>query len=153
MDGQLGNSEAGAATVGDFSDHITTVFTDVRLRRFVEMRAADAGNPRGVSNLSALGGSAAPSSDPARARELLSKAAETNAEAQYQLGMMLAQGNGGSQDDVGARALFEKAAAQNHAGALDMMGQFAQEGRGGPKDSAAAKSYCERAAALGGSQE
>jgi len=111
-------------------------------------RAAEAGNPRGVSNLAALGGGSTPS-DPARARDLLAKAAETNAEAQYQLGMMLAQGNGGPQDDVGARALFEKAAAQNHAGALDMMGQFAQEGRGGPKDSTAAKSYYERAAALG----
>jgi glutamate--cysteine ligase len=43
MAGQLGNTEAGTATVGDFADHITTVFTDVRLRRFVEMRGADAG--------------------------------------------------------------------------------------------------------------
>jgi uncharacterized protein len=111
-------------------------------------RAAEAGNPRGVSNLAALGGGSAPS-DPTRARDLLAKAAETNAEAQYQLGMMLAEGNGGPQDDVGARALFEKAAAQNHVGALDMMGQFAQEGRGGAKDSAAAKAYYERAAALG----
>src|SRR6266550_5476751 len=57
-------------------------------------RAAQAGNPRGVTNLAALGGGA--SSDPARARELLSKAAETNAEAQYQLGMMLAEGHGGA---------------------------------------------------------
>ena len=31
------------ATVGDFADHITTVFTDVRLKRFLEMRGADAG--------------------------------------------------------------------------------------------------------------
>jgi len=115
--------------------------------RSLFQRAAEAGNPRGVSNLSALGGGAP--SDPARARDLLAKAAETNAEAQYQLGMMLAEGNGGPQDDVGARALFEKAAAQNHAGALAMMGVFTQEGRGGPKDSAAAKSYYERAAALG----
>jgi glutamate--cysteine ligase len=44
MAGQLGNTEAGTATVGDFADHITTVFTDVRLRRFVEMRGADAGS-------------------------------------------------------------------------------------------------------------
>jgi uncharacterized protein len=112
-------------------------------------RAAEAGNPRGISNLAALGGGAGAPSDPARARELLSKAAETNAEAQYQLGMMLAEGNGGSKDDAGARALFEKAAAQNHPGALERMGAFAQEGRGGPKDSDAAKSYYQRAAALG----
>ena len=72
--------------------------------------------------------------DPARARELLSKAAETNAEAQYQLGMMLAEGTGGTKDDTAARALFEKAAVQNHPGALERMGAFAQSGRGGAKD-------------------
>src|SRR6476620_136422 len=112
-------------------------------------RAAQAGNPRGVSNLAALAGGAGASADPARARELLSKAAETNAEAQYQLGMMLAEGNGGTKDDVAARALFEKAAAQNRPGALERMGAFAQEGRGGAKDSDAAKAYYQRAAALG----
>jgi TPR repeat protein len=121
---------------------------EAQARKLFE-RAAEAGNPRGVSNLAALGGGAGASSDPARARELLSKAAETNAQAQYQLGMMLAEGNGGSRDDVAARALFEKAAAQNHPGALERMGAFAQEGRGGPKDSDAAKDYYQRAAALG----
>jgi uncharacterized protein len=111
-------------------------------------RAAEAGNPRGVTNLAALGGGGA-SSDPARARELLTRAAETNAESQYQLGLMMAEGNGGAKDDAAARALFEKAAAQNHPGALERMGAFAQSGRGGPKDSDAAKAYYERAAALG----
>jgi uncharacterized protein len=124
------------------------VAKDEEQARKLFQRAAEAGNPRGVSNLAALGGVGAPS-DPARSRELLAKAAETNAEAQYQLGLMLAEGAGGPKDDAGARALFEKAAAQNHVGALDMMGQFAQEGRGGPKDAAAAKAYYERAAALG----
>ncbi len=33
------------ATVGDFADHFTTVFTEVRLKRFLEMRGADAGSP------------------------------------------------------------------------------------------------------------
>ena len=121
---------------------------EAQARKLFE-RAAEAGNPRGVSNLAALGGGAGASADPARARELLAKAAETNAEAQYQLGLMLAEGNGGAKDDVAARALFEKAAAQNHPGALERMGAFAQEGRGGPKDSDAAKAYYERAAALG----
>ena len=32
-------------TIGDFADHMTTVFTDVRLKRFLEMRGADAGSP------------------------------------------------------------------------------------------------------------
>jgi TPR repeat protein len=111
-------------------------------------RAAQAGNPRGVSNLAALGGGGV-AADPARSRELLAKAAETNPEAQYQLGMMLAEGTGGEKDDVRARALFEKAAAQNHPGALERMGAFAEEGRGGAKDKDAAKAYYQRAAALG----
>ena len=105
---------------------------EAQARKLFE-RAAQAGNPRGVTNLAALGGGGAPA-DPARARELLAKAAETNAEAQYQLGLMLADGTGGPKDDAGARSLFEKAAAQNHPGALERMGAFAQEGRGGPKD-------------------
>ena len=120
---------------------------EAQARKLFE-RAAEAGNPRGVSNLAALGGGGAPA-DPVRSRELLGRAAETNAEAQYQLGMMLAEGTGGQKDDAAARALFEKAAAQNHPGALERMGAFATEGRGGPKDSSAAKAYYERAAALG----
>src|SRR2546430_1351621 len=120
---------------------------EAQARKLFE-RAAQAGNPRGVTNLAALGGAGA-SSDPAHSRELLAKAAETNAAAQYQLGLMLADGTGGANDDVGAGGLFEKAAAQNHAGALERMGAFTQEGRGGPKDSSAAKAYYERAAALG----
>jgi uncharacterized protein len=120
---------------------------EAQARKLFE-RAAEAGNPRGVSNLAALGGGGAPA-DPARSRELLGRAAETNAEAQYQLGVMLSEGSGGEKDDVAARALFEKAAAQNHPAALERMGTFAAEGRGGPKDASAAKAYYERAAALG----
>ena len=120
---------------------------EAQARKLFE-RAAEAGNPRGVTNLAALGGGAA-SSDPARARQLLAKAAETNAEAQYQLGLMLADGTGGEKDEAGARALFEKAAAQNHPGALLQMGAFAEAGRGGPKDATAAKAYYQRAADLG----
>jgi TPR repeat protein len=127
----------------------TGVTKDEAQARKLFERAAEAGNPRGVSNLAAIGGGAGASADPARARDLLAKAAETNAEAQYQLGMMLAEGKGGTKDDVAARALFEKAAAQNHPGALERMGAFAQEGRGGAKDSDAAKNYYQRAVALG----
>ena len=111
-------------------------------------RAAKAGNPRGVTNLAAIDGGAA--SNPAEARTMLEKAVEANsAEAQFQLGLMYAQGTGGAKDDVAARALFEKAAAQNHPGALEWLGSFAQSGRGGAQDTRAAKSYYERAAALG----
>ncbi|MBN8899085.1 MAG: glutamate--cysteine ligase, partial [Rhodospirillales bacterium] len=43
MDGKLHNLVQATPTVGDFADHLTTVFTDVRLKRFLEMRGADAG--------------------------------------------------------------------------------------------------------------
>ena len=81
---------------------------------------------------------------------MLVKAAETNsAEAQYRLGLMMADGIGGPKDEVAARALFEKAAAQSHAGALERMGAFAESGRGGPQDTGAAKAYYEKASGLG----
>jgi uncharacterized protein len=122
---------------------------EAQARKLFE-RAAAAGNPRGVTNLAALSENGGAPSDPVKARALLSKAAETNsAEAQYQLGLMTADGIGGPKDDVAARALFEKAAAQGHPGALERMGVFAQSGRGGPQDSSAAKAYYEKAAALG----
>src|SRR5712691_2080728 len=121
---------------------------EAQARKLFE-RAAEAGNPRGISNLAALSGGGGAPADPARARQLLAKAAETNAEAQYQLGLMMEDGTGGPADDAAARALFEKAAAQNHPGALERMGAFAQSGRGGPKDSDAAKAYYEKSAALG----
>jgi TPR repeat protein len=120
---------------------------EAQARKLFE-RAAEAGNPRGVTNLAALSGGGAPA-NPARARALLGKTAETNAEAQYQLGMMMAEGTGGPKDDVAARNLFEKAAAQGHPAALERMGAFAQSGRGGAQDSSAAKAYYEKAAALG----
>jgi TPR repeat protein len=125
---------------------------EAQARKLFE-RAAQAGNPRGATNLAALpktDASGAPSDDPVKARALLAKAAETNsAEAQYQLGLMIAEGVGGPQDDAAARALFEKAAAQGHVGAMVQMGAFAQAGRGGPKDESAAKAYYEKAAELG----
>ena len=45
MAGTLHNILPGPATVGDFADHMTTAFTDVRVKRFLEMRGADAGRP------------------------------------------------------------------------------------------------------------
>jgi TPR repeat protein len=125
------------------------VARDEAQARALLQRAAQAGNPRGITNLAALPGGGGAPADPAQARQLLAKAAETNAEAQYQLGVMLAEGTGGEKDEAGARALFEKAAAQNHPAALEEMGEFSETGRGGPKDKDAAKSYYERAAALG----
>lgn len=118
--------------------------------RMLYARAAEAGNPRGATNLAALAVNGSTPADPVQARALLARAAETNsAEAEFELGLMMANGVGGARDDVGARALFEKAAAQGHAWALDWMGSFAENGRGGPKDANAAKAYYEKAAALG----
>jgi glutamate--cysteine ligase len=45
---------ATEATVGDFADHMTTVFTDVRIKQFLEMRGADAGLPEMMLAQSAL---------------------------------------------------------------------------------------------------
>ena len=125
----------------------TGVAKDEAQARTLFERAAAAGNPRGVTNLAALTGGAP--SDP-RSRAMFAKAAETgSAEAQYQLGLMAADGVGGPRDDAAARTWFEKAAAQGHPGALERMGAFAQSGRGGPRDASAAKAYYEKAAALG----
>ncbi|HTR16738.1 MAG TPA: glutamate--cysteine ligase [Acetobacteraceae bacterium] len=40
-------------TVGDFADHMTTAFTEVRLKRYLEMRGADAGSPEMMNALPA----------------------------------------------------------------------------------------------------
>src|SRR5713226_6419122 len=54
------------------------VAKDEAQARKLFQRAADAGNPRGVSNLAALSNSGGAPSDPVKARALLSRAAETN---------------------------------------------------------------------------
>jgi TPR repeat protein len=126
------------------------VAKDADAARKLFERAAQAGNPRGVSNLAAVSGGSGASANPVQARAQLAKAAEANvAEAQFQLGMMMADGEGGPKDEAGARALFEKAAAQNHPEALVWAGSFAQRGVGGPEDTARAKEYFSKAAALG----
>jgi TPR repeat protein len=141
-------STAAMVELGVMSGTGTGVAKDEAQARRLFERAAEAGNSRGVTNLAALTGGAPPS-DP-KSRAMLEKTAEAgSAEAQFQLGMMLADGVGGAQDDVAARSWFEKAAAQDHAGALERMGAFAQSGRGGPQDAAAAKAYYDKAAALG----
>jgi glutamate--cysteine ligase len=54
MRGEVPQAEGHTATIGDFADHMTTVFTDVRLKRFLEMRGADAGSPAMMLAQSAL---------------------------------------------------------------------------------------------------
>ena len=54
IDGRIPELAGETATVGDFADHMTTAFTDVRLKRFLEMRGADAGRPDMMLAQSAL---------------------------------------------------------------------------------------------------
>jgi glutamate--cysteine ligase len=54
MEGRLDNLVGTPATVGDFADHVTTAFPDVRVKRFLEMRGADAGTPEMMVAQSAL---------------------------------------------------------------------------------------------------
>jgi glutamate--cysteine ligase len=54
MNGHLHKLAGETATVGDFADHVTTVFTDVRIKRFLEMRGSDAGRPDMMLAQSAL---------------------------------------------------------------------------------------------------
>ena len=54
MDGRLDILPGERATMGDFADHVTTAFTEVRLKRFLEMRGMDAGSPAMLMAASAL---------------------------------------------------------------------------------------------------
>jgi glutamate--cysteine ligase len=54
MAGAIPELSGITATIGDFADHITTVFPEVRLKRFLEMRGADAGSPAMMLAQSAL---------------------------------------------------------------------------------------------------
>ena len=143
-------STAAMVELGTLLANGSGVPKDVSEAHTLFARAAAAGNARGATGLATLSDTGGPPSDPAEERALLAKAAETNsAEAQFQLGVMMANGVGGPKDDVAARAMLEKAAAQGHPDALDWLGNFAETGRGGPEDRDAAKSYYEKAAALG----
>ncbi|MEO3474390.1 glutamate--cysteine ligase [Roseomonas sp. CAU 1739] len=54
MEGRAEKLRGHTATMGDWADHVTTVFTDVRLKRFLEMRGADAGAPAFLNALPAF---------------------------------------------------------------------------------------------------
>jgi glutamate--cysteine ligase len=45
MAGTLKDLPGERATIGDFADHSTTAFPDVRLKRYIETRGADSGSP------------------------------------------------------------------------------------------------------------
>ena len=54
MDGKVPALAGMTPTIGDFADHMTTAFTDVRVKQFLEMRGADAGRPDMMVAQSAL---------------------------------------------------------------------------------------------------
>jgi len=54
LDGKLGPLPGVLPTLDDWADHLTTLFPDVRLKRFLEMRGADAGDLRQLCALPAL---------------------------------------------------------------------------------------------------
>ena len=54
MAGRLPALPGERPTLSDWSDHLTTAFPEVRLKRFLEMRGADAGSWRSLCGLPAL---------------------------------------------------------------------------------------------------
>ncbi|MFL5332653.1 MAG: glutamate--cysteine ligase [Geminicoccaceae bacterium] len=54
MAGRLPARPGERPTLSDWSDHLTTAFPEVRLKRFLEMRGADAGSWRSLCGLPAL---------------------------------------------------------------------------------------------------
>ena len=54
MDGDLAGFEGQQPTMGDWEDHITTPFPEVRLKQFIEMRGADGGPWANLCALPAL---------------------------------------------------------------------------------------------------
>ena len=88
--------------------------------------------------------------DLARAREWWEKAAaQGNAGAQCNLGLLYANGRGVPQDLARAREWYEKAAAQGHVDAQGGLGMMYANGDGVPQDHAQAREWWEKAAAQG----
>ena len=54
MAGKLAALPGERATIGDFADHATTAFPDVRLKKYIETRGADSGRPEMMLAQSAL---------------------------------------------------------------------------------------------------
>jgi glutamate--cysteine ligase len=54
MEGRLAEMPGQRATMGDFADHMTTIFPEVRLKQYLEMRGADSGPWSRICALPAL---------------------------------------------------------------------------------------------------
>lgn len=79
----------------------------------------------------------------------LARAQKGNAAAQYDLGVMYAQGQGVAQDYATAVSWFGKAADQGNAAAQSALGFMYARGQGVPQDYAAAVSWLRKAAEQG----
>ena len=82
-------------------------------------------------------------------REWQPLAEQGQAVAQYQLGLLYANGKGVTKDDAKARQWYEKAAVQGNAWAQAQIGQLYATGRGVPQDYITARGWYEKAAAQG----
>jgi glutamate--cysteine ligase len=54
LDGKVPELKGVTPTMDDWADHLTTIFPEVRLKRFLEMRGADGGSWRRICGLPAL---------------------------------------------------------------------------------------------------
>jgi len=81
--------------------------------------------------------------------DLKRKAKQGSADAQYNLGVLYANGHGVPQGYGTARQWYEKAAAQGHASAQYNLGVLYEKGQGVPQDYGTARRWWEQAAAKG----
>lgn len=54
LEGKLPGLPGEYATISDWANHLSTIFPEVRLKRFLEMRGADSGSPEHIAALSAF---------------------------------------------------------------------------------------------------
>ncbi len=54
LDGKLAQLPGERATMSDWANHLSTIFPEVRLKRYIEMRGADVGGPAHIAALSAF---------------------------------------------------------------------------------------------------
>ena len=54
LDGRLPILPGERPTLSDWADHLSTIFTEVRLKRYIEMRGEDVGPPAMIAALGAL---------------------------------------------------------------------------------------------------
>ena len=54
LDGRLAAAPGERATIADWANHLSTIFPEVRLKRYLEMRGADVGPPERIVAMTAL---------------------------------------------------------------------------------------------------